>query len=109
MGSMARTYGRNWHLVKSSSMVKSRTSVAELLLELDGSGPLTGRLERALRAAVREGRVPAGPPRARGGLPRGAAGAGGAARRGRAPTRGTARGRARAAAALQPSPRPRRL
>jgi DNA-binding transcriptional regulator YhcF (GntR family) len=40
-------------------MAKSRTSVAELLLELDGSGPLTGRLERALRAAVREGRLPA--------------------------------------------------
>jgi GntR family transcriptional regulator/MocR family aminotransferase len=39
-------------------MAKSRTSVAELLLQLDGSGPLTGRLERALRAAVREGRLP---------------------------------------------------
>jgi GntR family transcriptional regulator / MocR family aminotransferase len=40
-------------------MPKSRTSSAELLLDLDGSGPLTGRLESALRAAVREGRLPA--------------------------------------------------
>ena len=40
-------------------MPRSRTSSAELLLDLDGSGPLTGRLERALRAAVREGRLPA--------------------------------------------------
>jgi GntR family transcriptional regulator / MocR family aminotransferase len=40
-------------------MEKSRTSAAELLLDLDGGGPLTGRLERALRAAVRDGRLPA--------------------------------------------------
>jgi GntR family transcriptional regulator / MocR family aminotransferase len=40
-------------------MVETRTSAAELLLDLDGGGPLTGRLERALRAAVREGRLPA--------------------------------------------------
>ena len=40
-------------------MARSRTSSPELLLDLDGGGPLTGRLEHALRAAVRDGRLPA--------------------------------------------------
>jgi GntR family transcriptional regulator/MocR family aminotransferase len=35
----------------------SRTSSAELFVHLDGAGPLTTQLERALRAAVRSGRL----------------------------------------------------